>query len=98
MALAGTPLSGDTIVPAREVCVSATTRHQLVAVTSLLGATGRKYGPDAGTIPAGKDVLPRNVPGYVCPLINDPRELPVAELREDNAGFVDRMPAVREVR
>lgn len=137
MALAGTPQSRYTIVPAREVFVSRTTRHQLAGVTALFAATGRKYRPDTDTIPTGEDALANNVPWSVMllggrfkdirPLTNDleelydlradpeefdnlaikpacrerfaqMREMAVAELREDDAGFADRMPAVREVR
>ena len=136
MALAGTPQPRYTIVPAREVFVSTTTRHQLAGVTTLLAATGRKYGPHTDTIPTGDDALANNVAWNVMlaggrfkdirSLTNDPqelyglradpedldnlaikpedgerlaqmRELAVTELREDDAGFVGRMPAVREV-
>ena len=63
MALAGSPQSRYTIVPAREVFVSTTTRHQLAGVTAVLAATGRKYGPD--TIPTGDHAPANNVPWNV---------------------------------
>ena len=94
MALAGTPQSRYTIVPAREVrevFVSTTTRHHLVGVTAMVAATGRKYGPDTDTIPTDDDALANNVPSNVMlvggrcndirPLTDDPREL--YDLRAD---------------
>ena len=40
--------------------MSETMRHQLVAGTALLAATGRKYGPDTVTVPTGDDALASN--------------------------------------
>lgn len=84
MALSGASRSRYTIVPAREILVSTSMRHQLVAVTALLAARGRKRGLDADTIPAGDDALHNNVPWcvilaegrlqHIRPLINAAQE------------------------
>ena len=104
--------------------------------TTMMVATGQKFGSDTNRIPEGKGAFHGDVPWYVMvrdkhlkyvrPLIpdleelydlrQDPEELnnlaikpehkatlrrlraaAIAELRRTKAGFVDNMPAVREV-
>lgn len=135
-ALASTPRSRYTIVPAREVFVSTTMRHQIVGVTAHSVATGREYGQHPDTIGTGGDALANDVPWsgmptggrlkHTRPLTNDleglhdsradrkeldnaaiqPRyqqrlehvlEVAAAELREDAAGLLGRMPVERQV-
>lgn len=88
MALSGASPSRYTIVPAREILVSASMRHQPVAVTALLAARVRKFGldtdADTDAVPAGDNAVHNHVPWCVIlvegplerirPLTNAPQE------------------------